>query len=221
MILRCMSRIGLGLIPGFLILLAACGMGGSGTTYPMTKSEVYKVLLDTEPPLFVFGGNALGGKGLPLGNDAIRWTLRDAGTQSAAIDLIAQVEEAGEKQSRVTITVAPAEGSRKERIAANMAENPQAVALYRAAMEEQIDAVLEKRDFAFSAIQDELASATVAAIPKINASVDEAARASRERDRQNIERAYRTEAQGGYAESSHSRTEPAFGEPMDRGVGSY
>ena len=202
-----------------LTLLAACGLADKGTTYPLQAREVRRTLLATEPPLFIFGGNADSGPALPIGNDAIRWTLRSADNGGSLFSFVARIEDLGNQQSRVSVSVEPAEGDRKDKVAQGMADNPSIVALYQAAMEEQIDAALEKREFDFAVLQDELAGATLASMPKIGANLDEAARASQERDRKNIERAYREEAQGSWHDEGSSDTEPAFGEPMDAGTG--
>ena len=193
-------------------LLAACGLADSGTTYPLQARDVRQTLLATEPPVFVFGGNAESGRGTPAGDGAVRWLLKDAERGRSLFAFVARIEDLGEGQSRVSVAVEPPDGDAKGAIAQRLADNPSIVALYKAAMEEQIDAALEKREFNFAVLQDELAGATA----------DEAARANAQRSRANIDRAYREEAQGGWNDGgSSSHTEPAFGEPMDRGVGGY
>ncbi len=203
-------------------LLAACGLADSGTTYPLQARDVRQTLLATEPPVFVFGGNAESGRGTPAGDGAVRWLLKDAERGRSLFAFVARIEDLGEGQSRVSVAVEPPDGDAKGAIAQRLADNPSIVALYKAAMEEQIDAALEKREFNFAVLQDELAGATIANMPRIVASADEAARANAQRSRANIDRAYREEAQGGWNDGgSSSHTEPAFGEPMDRGVGGY
>lgn len=203
-------------------LLSACGLGDSGTTYPLQAQDVRRTLLATEPPVFVFGSNAESGRGTSAADGAVRWTLKDAERGRSLLAFVARIEELGERETRVSVAVEPPDGDAKGAIAQRLADNPSIVALYRAAMEEQIDAALEKREFNFTAIQDELAGATIANMPRIAASVDEAARADAQRSRANIDRAYREEAQGGWDDSgSSTHTEPAFGEPMDRGIGGY
>lgn len=202
-------------------LLASCGLIDSGTTYPVSARDAHKVLTAIEPPYFLFGGSAVGGRPQQIDNGKLRWTLRHADA-NGAIAFIAAIEDQGEQQSKVTVTVEPGDGPNREKVAKALEENASIVALYKAAMVEQIDAALEKRSFDFGAIQGQLARATIAAMPQISADMDRAAEASRKRSSENMDRAYREEARGGWQEdASPSGNEPAFGEPMDGGAAPY
>ncbi|AZI35908.1 hypothetical protein NT2_04_04580 [Caenibius tardaugens NBRC 16725] len=202
-------------------LLAGCGLIDSGTTYPVSAREAHKVLTAIEPPYFLFGGSAVGGRPQQIDNGKLRWTLRHADSQGA-IAFIAAIEDQGAQQAKVTVTVEPGDGPNKEKVAKALEENASIVALYKAAMVEQIDAALEKRSFDFGAIQGQLARATIAAMPQISADMDRAAEASRKRSSENMDRAYREEARGEWQESEALQgVEPTFGEPMDGGAAPY
>src|SRR5262249_38144094 len=68
--------------------------------------------------------------------------------------------------------------------------------LYITAMEERISAAIEHRDFQMPRIAPATVVASVFNMQNINASVDEAAAASNELDRQNIAKAYEDERAG-------------------------
>lgn len=162
-----------------LALVAACG----GKGYDLPASEVRDRLSHSRPPMMVFGGAVNNVMTTRTGDGGVRWTLLDA-RSSAVMRLTATIEENGENASTVTVDVEPPENGKNERIARNMAENPEIVSLYKAAMVEQIDATLTNRSFNMGAIQSQLMAATIKSIPQIQNQAMEAQRQWQESDRE-------------------------------------
>lgn len=199
--------------------LAGCGLfGDSGTTYPVAAKDARATLLLTEPPLYLFGSEAAKAKVSRDGDGTVRWLLVDR-LGTGMVTLVARTEEAGAKQTRVTVSVEAPPGGRHDEVAKRLGENPAIVDFFKAAMAEQIDATFEKREFDMMAIQGQMVAAAMSLAPQMQAGVDEAARRSNANDRANIEEAYRHEGQG-WSYDSYSDREPAYGEPMDPAAGS-
>lgn len=202
--------------------LAACGLlGDGGTTYAVPAKEARATLLMTEAPLFLFGEGVADARVWRDGDDTVRWLLVDR-QGTGLLTLVARTTVEDATHTRVTVAVEPPAGGKHDDVAKRLAENGSVVDFYKAAMEEQIDATFEKREFDMLAVQDEMMVAAFAMAPAMSRQMGEAAKASKARDKANIERAYEAEAQGHWpSDSSRYRPEePAFGEPMDPATGS-
>jgi hypothetical protein len=130
-------------------LLAACGDGAS---YPIAAAEVTSKLMATRPPMFVFGNSGANVMVTQGDGGAVHWTILQGGKQ--VMRLTASVTPDGDSASRVAVSVDPP--SNDSATASSMAENPQIVKLYKAAMAEQIDAKLNNREFNTAAIQGQM-----------------------------------------------------------------
>jgi len=203
------------------LALTGCGLfGDRGETYPVAAKDARATLLLTAPPLWLFGNDVAKATVSRDGDGTVRWVLVDK-LGSGLLSIVARSEEVGEKQTRVTVSVEPPPGGRKEMVAKRLEENPAIADFFKAAMAEEIDAKFEKREFDMAAIQGEMIAVAFALAPQMQASVDEAARRSEQSDRTHIEEAYRREAQGNPYESYSDADEPAYGEPMDAAAGNY
>lgn len=203
------------------LALAGCGLfGDSGTTYPVAAKDARATLLLTEPPLYLFGSEVAKAMVSRDGDGTVRWLLVDR-LGTGMITLVARTEEAGAKQTRVTVSVEAPPGGRHDEVEKRLKENPAIVDFFKAAMAEQIDATFEKREFDMMAIQGQMVAAAMAVAPSIQAQAVEAARRSNAEDRSNIEEAYRREAQGPSYEDYPEEDEPAYGEPMDEPWSDY
>jgi hypothetical protein len=162
-------------------LLAACGESKS---YPIAAAEVTSKLLSTRPPKGVFGSTATDVMVTQGDGGTVRWTVLKGGSQ--VMRLVATITPDGDAASRVAVSVEPPNNDANSAIGKNMADNPAVVKLYKAAMAEQIDARLTNREFNFTAIQGQMVAAAMATMPKMQASLDEAVKSSRdmERDRE-------------------------------------
>ncbi len=147
-----------------IVLTAALAGCNQGKTYPLAADKVRSTLLSLRPPMMVFGGGAGGSMVTPTGDNDVRWTIfgRD---NRALMSLVANIEAAGDAETRVLVTAEPAKSNTT--VAKGMAENPAVVKLYTKAMTEQIAAKLEGRQFDMGAIQTEMMAAAVATMPKI------------------------------------------------------
>lgn len=203
-------------------LLAACGLMPSGKTYPVAIREVRQTLLATKPPMEFFPAQAASAYPKRESDTRISWLLVDR-QGSGLLSFVADLSETGPQETRIVVSVAPPPGGRHDQVAKGLEENPSAADFFRSAMEEQIAATLEKREFDMAAIQGKMMMAAFATMPKMQQQLDEAVKQEHARNRSNIENAYREEAQGGGdygSESRYGATEPAYGEPMDPATGS-
>lgn len=203
-------------------LLAACGLLPSGKSYPLAIREVRQTLLATKPPMEFFPAQAVGARVQRDSDTRISWLLVDR-QGSGLLTFVADLEEEGPAETRINVSVQPPAGTRHDQVAKGLEENPSAADFFRSAMAEQIASRLEKRDFDMAAIQGKMMMAAIATMPKMQENLDKAVEKEQARNRDNIDKAYREEAQGGTAYSSQSgygSSEPAYGEPMDPATGS-
>lgn len=196
------------------LLLAGCGGADQGRTYPVEPREARAALLLVEPPLELFGSQVANARATRDGDGTVHWLLLDD-LGSGLLTLSATTREAGEGKTRIAVLVEPPPGGRHDAMAKRLADKPAIAGYFRAAMEEQIAATLEHREFDMAAVQGQMMMAALALAPEMTANVEEAARRGEAQDRANIERAYREEGQGTSDGSYSDTAEPAYGEPMD------
>lgn len=189
---------------GIAALLAACGLFGSGTTYPVAAKDARATLLLTEPPLYLFGSEVAKARVSRDGEGTVRWLLVDR-LGTGMVTLVARSEEAGADKTRISVSVEPPPGGRHDVVAQRLEENPAIANFFKAAMAEQIDATFEKREFDMMAIQGEMVAAAMALAPQMQQEFDKAA--SRPEPRYT-------------PQPDYSEKEPAYGEPMDPAAGS-
>ncbi|KPL68962.1 hypothetical protein SZ64_13145 [Erythrobacter sp. SG61-1L] len=204
------------------ILLAACGLFPSGKSYPLAIRDVRQTLLATQPPMEFFPAEAASALVKRESDTRISWFLVDR-QGSGLLTFVAELTEVGPQETRIAITIEPPAGGRHDQVAKGLEENPTVVDFYRSAMAEQLGSKLEKRDFDMAAIQGKMMMAAFATMPKMQENLDKAVEQEHARNRENIDKAYREEAQGSPAyrrEDPYSSREPAYGEPMDPATGS-
>lgn len=203
-------------------LIAACGLMPSGKSYPIAIREVPQTLTAMQPPMEFFPAEAAGAQVKRESDTKISWLLVDR-QGSGLLTFVAELTEAGPDETRISVDILPPPGGRHDQVAKGLEENPTVVDFYRSAMAEQIGATLEKRDFNMAAIQGKMMMAAFATMPKMQEQLDKAVEQEHARNRDNIDKAYREEAQGGSSYSSqggYGSSEPAYGEPMDPATGS-
>lgn len=203
------------------LALAGCGLlGDSGTTYPVAVKDARAKLLLTEPPMFLFGNEAANARVSRDADGTVKWLLVDK-LGTGLLTLVAKTEEVDAANTRIVVSLEPPPGGLHDRVAKGLAENSSIVSFYKAAMEEQIAAEFQNREFDMAAVQDEMMAAAFSNIGNIAADMDKAAAESNASDSRHMEEAYRREAQGDPYESYAESNEPAYGEPMDTTASTY
>lgn len=176
--------------------LSACGLGEKGEVYPIRGSELRAKLASIEPPFGVFGSQAIDWRVIRQGDGSVIWAIQD----KDGLELLrfrASTSDEGPTETRVAIEVEPPQGRFHDQVANGMASHQSTVALYRAAMTEQVDAELENREFDLARISGAMGVAVVANMSEIGANFDKMAEDDRRRSRENIDRAYAEERSGG------------------------
>lgn len=203
-------------------LVAACGLLPSGKSYPLAIRDVRQTLLAMQPPMEFFPAQAAGARVQRDSDTRISWLLVDR-QGGGLLTFVADLEEEGPAETRINVSILPPAGARHDQVAKGLEENPSAADFFRSAMAEQIASRLEKRDFDMAAIQGKMMMAAIATMPKMQENLDKAVEKEQARNRDNIDKAYREEAEGRSSYSSQSgygSSEPVYGEPMDPATGS-
>ncbi|MDF8332055.1 hypothetical protein [Novosphingobium cyanobacteriorum] len=191
------------------LLLSACG---KGTYYPVPPSEARSALLASEIPVMLFGSQAGGTEAVIRRGDTVVWRVLDM-DDNELLRLSAQVQPDGEG-SRIVTDVLPPEGPNKARAEKGIAANPQIAGLYRTIANEQVNAVLNQRDFNMASITPAMMSAALVTMPQIQQQAMKAASEAQKQDRANIQRAYEADAHG-WGSGGESGPDTKYGEPMD------
>ncbi|MEN3346489.1 MAG: hypothetical protein V7632_124 [Bradyrhizobium sp.] len=186
------------LFGGFLV---ACVAGYLYYIYPGEGNAVYNVpigqarqdLARAELPPMVFGSAQLDTT-VKASDTEVVWIVRRRSEELFRYTAQLTSEEKG-TATRVQLKLDGAKG-KTEDYAKNLADNPKIRDLYLVAMQERISSTLQRRPFEMGRIHPAMAAAAVANMGNIQKSVDAAAAASAELDRQNIQKAYRNEAAG-------------------------
>lgn len=191
------------------LLLSACG---KGAYYPVPPTEARNALVASEIPVMLFGSRAGGTEAVIRHGDTVVWRVLDM-DDNELLRLSAQVQPDGEG-SRIVTDVLPPEGPNKARAEKGIAANPQVAELYRTIASEQVNAVLNHRDFNMASITPAMMGATLATMPQIQQQAMKAASEAQKQDRANIQRAYDDDAHG-WSAAGDSGSDTKYGEPMD------
>ena len=138
-------------------MLAACG---GGETYALPEKAVHSKLLSVGPPALVFGNSGLTSSVAEVGDNQVVWSLKSNG--ETVMKFVATITPNNEKSTSVALAVESTDGTAGTKVAKNMAEHPEIVTLYQAAMAEQVDAALDGREFNYMNIRNETMRAAVA-----------------------------------------------------------
>jgi hypothetical protein len=171
-----------------LLLLGACGRNQS-IVAERPMSEVHSLLAaaDELPP--VFGTDEPDLRMDTADPKVVAWILSVKNQE--IMRFIATLVPDGERRTSVDLTVqAPPKFEKR------LNDNAAVRDFYLSAMREQVASILEDRPFDLTHTYPQMQKAIAANIGNITASAEAAAEASRKRERENIERAYATEAAG-------------------------
>ena len=181
------------LFVGIPVYWLSTGPKTEGTVYRVPIAQVRQDLTKTALPTFVFGSQPLDVQVHGNIDSQIFWVARRNGEE--LFRYIAQLTAEGDGATRVKVKLEGAKG-RTVNFAQKLSEHPQIRDMYLVAMEEQVAATLERRPFEMARIYPAMSAAVVANMGAMRSSVDQAAAASEQAARKNIEKAYRDEANG-------------------------
>ncbi len=171
-----------------LLLVGACGRDQS-IVADRPMSEVHSLIAgaDELPP--VFGTDEPDLRMDTADPNAVAWILSVKNQE--IMRFVATLSPEGERKTSIDLAVqAPPKFEKR------LADNAAVRDFYLAAMREQVASTLEGRPFDLTHTYPHMQKAIAANIGNIAASAEAAAEASRKRERENIERAYATEAAG-------------------------
>lgn len=171
-----------------VLLPGACGRNQS-IVADRPISEVHSLLAgaDELPP--VFGTDEPDLRMATADPNAVAWILSVKNQE--IMRFVATLSPEGKRKTSIDLAVqAPPKFEKR------LADNAAVRDFYLAAMREQVASTLEGRPFDLTHTYPHMQKAIAANIGSIAASAEAAAEASRKRDRENIERAYATEAAG-------------------------
>ena len=175
--------------------MVGCGILAKGEVYPVPISEVRQALRQTEPPMDVLGSAATNWRVSQRGDGTIVWLILGEGN-AELMRFVAKSTSEGRDATRVEVSVQPPDGSNHDVVAKGMQDHPAILDFYHAAIAEQVDARLEKREFEYRRIAMQGVQATVIELPGISAQMDRAGEQMRKRDADHMARAYRNEGNG-------------------------
>ena len=175
------------------LLLPACS-GLSGKAYNQPIDMVHQALEKLEEPPMVFGREEVDFAIAENRPDEIVWTAGRGSMPRLRLEATLSADSA--TSTRVTVKAVLVEHAPGPTQKPGVRSVGTVLALYKAAMEEQIDATLTHRDFNITALYPTLAAAEAANIGTISNQMDAAGEAYRKRDEDNIKKAYADEAAG-------------------------
>jgi len=181
------------LVAGISIYLPAIRPNTEGAVYRVSIAQARQALTRAELPPLVFGSEPPDVQVRDTGNSQIVWIARREGEE--LFRYTAQLKAEGDGATRVKVKLEGAQG-RTVNFAQKLAEHPEIRNMYLIAMEEQVAATLERRPFEITRVYPAMTAATVANMGALRSSLDQAAAASEQAARKNIEKAYRDEAAG-------------------------
>ena len=179
----CLAAIGLAVMLG--------GCQGKDPFYAVSPDQVSKVLDQTGLPMMVFGARAANAKHWRVNAATTMWAI-ESDSHVELLRLSATTIADG-KGTRIHYDVLPPDSSVRDQVAQGLKENGAYRDLYRSALKEQVDANLTNRAFAIGNIAVEAARVTLAELPNIRKSFENAEKEYQRQQQEVIDRAYANE----------------------------
>ena len=170
-----------------IALLTGCAPWG-GTVYHVPLAEARRILAATGLPPYVFGTNDPEWT-VHAGDQDVTWTIRRGETE--LFHYTAHLKQVDPQNTRVEVELVGVGNAVK-----GLAEHPRIRDMYIVAINELVASALEHREFQIARVYPALGVATLENMGRLRASFEQAAAASERMDRENIEKAYRDEANG-------------------------
>jgi hypothetical protein len=183
-----------------LLLVAVVWLGQSawkryeGQVFDVPVGEAHRILEQTGLPPEVLGSEEHDFEVQAKDPAKIVWIVKEDGKE--AMRFIADLSAAGEKSTRVHVDVAGPASGPMSYVASRLSENFTIKNLYVTAMEEQVAAALNHREFHLTAVYPAMMVAMLANIGQLNDMDERDSEATRKRARDNLAKAYSDEAAG-------------------------
>jgi hypothetical protein len=154
------------------VLLSGCGVTSQGQNFDLPASEAKQILLQTEVPYDVLGSPDLRAYAVAEGRDTVVWRvlLQDAEYMRFA----ATITSSNPASTHVVVSVSGPPSGRYAAMGQALNENASVKNLYLAAMQEEVAAALEKRDFNIIKVSPQLLAAIAANMGSISVPGDDA-----------------------------------------------
>ena len=130
---------------GAALLLSGCGAASLGQTFDITAAEAKQILKRTEVPYDVLGNNDLRSHVIEKSPTSLVWKVTLEGAEY--LQFTADLSSADPASTQVVVSVKGPASGRYAKMEKALNDNVTVKNLYLAAMEEEIAAALEKRDF--------------------------------------------------------------------------
>lgn len=140
------------------LLLSACGDLSPGESFDIPASEAKEILLQTEAPYDVLGNSDLRSQVYEKSATTLVWTVMLG--ESEFMHFTAEVTPNSPTSTHVTVSLGGPAGGKYAGLEKALNDNLTVKNLYLAAMEEEVAAALEKRDFDIMKITPQLLAAT-------------------------------------------------------------
>ena len=183
-----------------LLLVAVVWLGQSvwtryaGQVFDVPVGEAHRILEQTGLPPEVLGSEEHDFEVQAEDPARIVWIVKEDGKE--AMRFIADLSTAGEKSTRVYVDVAGPASGPMSYVASRLTEYRTIKNLYVTAMEEQVAAALNHREFHLTAVYPAMMVAMLANIGQLNDMDERDSEATRKRYRDNLAKAYADEAAG-------------------------
>ena len=151
---------------GAALLLSGCGAASLGQTFDITAAEAKQILKRTEVPYDVLGNNDLRSHVIEKSPTSLVWKVTLEGAEY--LQFTADLSSADPASTQVVVSVKGPASGRYAKMEKALNDNVTVKNLYLAAMEEEIAAALEKRDFDIMKITPQLLAATGANLGAIS-----------------------------------------------------
>jgi hypothetical protein len=166
----------------------------AGQVFDVPVSEAHRILQKTGLPPQVLGSQDHKFEVQATDPARIVWIVKEDGKD--AMRFIADLSSAGEKSTRVHVDVAGPAAGPMSYVAARLTERRTIKNLYVMAMEEQVAAALQQREFSITAVIPAMMVAMLANMGDLNEMQERDSQATRKRYRDNLAKAYADEAAG-------------------------
>ena len=130
---------------GIVLILAGCGAVFRGQSFDVPVSEAEKILMRTEVPYDVLGSPDLRSKVIEKSPTTLVWKVTLDGSEF--MQFTAEVTPNTPESTRVVVSLNGPSGGKYAAMEKTLNDNVTVKNLYLAAMEEEVAAALEKRDF--------------------------------------------------------------------------
>lgn len=148
------------------LLLSGCGAVSPGQTFEITAAEARQILKRTEVPYDVLGSNDLRSYVIEKGPSTLVWKVTLDGAEY--LQFAAELSANNPESTQVVVSLQGPASGRYAKMGKALDDNVTVKNLYLAAMEEEIAAALQKRDFDMMKITPQLLAATGANLGAIS-----------------------------------------------------